>query len=173
MVILRSGKNVPFLGKNIPKRNQKKTSGRLTPTQVTNASQDSPKSILPRTGNEIESATFNSSKYSQTSTCSEVNSNDSVALVVTSNTNQTIEDESMISDSDQSTMIDDTLELTNYDDSELMDQSNHYCPSMQSHAIEQNHNSRAPYQSGTTNSNIDAKHTTQSNLCSVADLSWF
>ena len=169
MVILRSGKNVPFLGKNIPTRNQKKATCSLSQQQISNASPNVENWNSLATTNTMESLTFDSSKYSQISTCSASNSTVFEELELTSNS--TINDTRMLSDSDQSTMIDDTLEITNYDDSQFMEQSNGYCK--QSEAIEQHNDSRVYFQSGTTNFNTNEMHTTQSNLCSVADLSWF
>ena len=115
----------------------------------------------------MESLNSDSSKNSQISTCSARNSTVSEELELTSNS--TISDTSMLSDSDQITMIDDTLEITNYNESQFMNQSNHYCT--QSLAIGQDHDSRASIRSN--NFNTNEMHTKQSNLCSVADLSWF
>ena len=169
MVILRSGKNVPFLGKNIPKRNQKKGTCLSNQQKTSNASPNSENANILATTNTMESLTSDPSKYSQISACTASNSTVSEELELTSNS--TINNTSMLSHSDQITMIDDTLEITNYDDSKFMDQSNDYC--MQSEAIEQQHDSRVYFQSGTANFNTNEMHTTQSNLCSVADLSWF
>ena len=175
MVILRSGKNVPFLGKNIPKRNQKKATCLSTQQQISNASTNSENLNTSATTNAMESLTFDSTKYSQIFSCSASNSTALEELELTSNS--TIKDASMLSDLDQNTMIDDTLEITNYEDSQLMEHSNRDC--MQLHAIEQHNDSTVSFQSATvngtatTNFNINEMHTTQSNLCGVADLSWF
>ena len=167
MVILRSGKNVPFLGKNIPKRNQKKATQLLSEQHIINASLNAQNLDISMTANSMESVNSGSSKNSQISTCSARTSTVSEELELTSYS--TINDTSMLSNSDQSTMIDDTLEITNYDESQFMDQSNHYCT--QSLAIGHGHDPRASIHSGGTNTN--EMHTKQSNLCSVADLSWF
>ena len=167
MVVLRSGKHVPFLGKNIPKRNQKKSTCSPSQQQISNASTNAENLNTSATENSMVSLTSETTKYSQISTCSASNSITLNELELTSNS--TIKDASMFSD--QITMIDDTLEITNYDDLQFMDQSNGYC--MQSEAIEQHNDSRVCFQSGATNFNTNEMHTTQSNLCSVADLSWF
>ena len=169
MVILRSGKNVPFLGKNIPKRNQKKATCSPSQQYISNASPNSENLNNSATTNTMESLTSDSTKSSRVFSCSASSSTALEELELTSNS--TIKDASMLSDSDQITMIDDTLEITNYDDSQFMDQSNGYC--MQLEAIDQHHDSTVYFHSGTTNFNTNEMHTTQSNLCSVADLSWF
>ena len=165
MVILRSGKDVPFLGKNIPKRNKKQTHGQLSKQQLSNTSQSSQNLNLSSTSDAMKSSIRN---RSQISSCSTTNTTDSEELEVTANLGS--EDASMISDSDsEMTMIDDTLEITNYEDSRCMDQSNPYVSHSQ--AIQQCHGSRASYQCEIIN--VNASQSTQSNMCGVADLSWF
>lgn len=158
MVILRSGKNVPFLGKDIPKR------------KVSKGSQENPQKDCPKNSQQCNLTTINqenseelsSAETSQNTSRSSVSSTDS-----TERSNLAVGDSSMLSASDQSTMIDDTLEITNLDDSSYMNESN------QSHSRSTNafHNYEA---ASKCNSNTkDAINETQSNVCGVADLSWF
>ena len=165
MVTLRSGKDVPFLGKNIPKRN-KKTSGQLSKQQLSKVSQNSQNISLSSTSDAMESFISDLPKHSQISTGPDINTNNSVRLELTKNLAP--EDTSMMSDSDtECTMIDDTLEITNYEDSRCMDQSNQYF----SNATEKCHDNSISYQCENINDNT--RQSKQSNICGVADLSWF
>ena len=153
MVILRSGKNVPFLGKDIPKRKVSKVS-----------KEDSQHSNLSTIIEENTEELF-SSEASQNTSRSSVSSTDSTDM---ERSNLAVGDSSMLSGSDQSTMIDDTLEITSLDDAINMDESN------QSHS--RCTNAFYDYEAASKcNSNIklDAMNETQSNICGVADLSWF
>ena len=166
MVILRSGKDVPFLGKNIPKRNKKQASGQLLNKQLSNNCQNSQNLNPLSTTDATKSFTSDLTKHSQISTC--LTTSNAVDLERTQNL--TSEDASMISDSDSEiTMIDDTLEITNYEDSRCMNQSN--LSSSNSQATDQYPDSRASYQCETINE--DGRQSIQSNMCGVADLSWF
>ena len=168
MVILRSGKDVPFLGKNIPKRNKKQAPGQLLSQQLSNDCQNSQNLNSLSTSDATKSSTSDLTKHSQISTCPTINTSNSVVLELTQNLAS--EDASMISDSDSEiTMIDDTLEITNYEDSRYMNQSN--LSSSNSQATDQYPDSRASYQCKITND--DARQSIQSNMCGVADLSWF
>ena len=171
MVILRSGKNVPFLGKNIPKRYQKKATCLSDQQQISNASTNSEHLNVSVTANSMESLTSDSDSQISTGSVSNLAAMVQPMGELELTSNSAINDASMLSDSDQITMIDDTLEITNCDDSQFMGQSNGNC--MGSEDIEQQHDSRVYFQSVTTNFNTNEMHTTQSNLCSVADLSWF
>ena len=153
MVILRSGKNVPFLGKNIPKRRVSKVSEENSQENRQRNSQHSNLSTI------IEENT----QASQNTSRSSVSSTDSMER-----SNLAVGDSSILSGSDQSTMIDDTLEITNLDDSSNMDESN------QSHSRSTNafHNYEATSKCN-SNINLNAMNETQSNMCGVADLSWF
>ena len=168
MVTLRSGKDVPFLGKNIPKRNKKQTSGQLSKQQLSKASESSQNISLSSTSDAMESFISDLPKHSQISTCPDINTNDSVRLELTENLAS--EDTSMMSDSDtENTMIDDTLEITNYEDSRCMDQSNPYFSNSQT--TQKYHDDSTSYQCENINDN--ARQSKQSNICGVADLSWF
>ena len=168
MVILRSGKDVPFLGKNIPKRHKKQAPGQLPSQQLSNDCQNSQNLNPLSTTDAKKSSTSDLSQHSQIPTCPTINTSNSVVLERTQNFAS--ENASMISDSDSEiTMIDDTLEITNYEDSRCMNQSN---PSFSnSQAPDQYPDSRASYQCEITND--DARQSIQSNMCGVADLSWF
>ena len=73
MVTLRSGKDVPFLGKNIPKRNKKQTSGQLTKQQLSKASESSQNISLSSTSDAMESFISDLPKHSHISTCPDIN----------------------------------------------------------------------------------------------------
>lgn len=171
MVILRSGKDVPFLGKNIPKRHKKQAPGQLLRQQLSNDCQNSDDcqnlNTLSTT-DATKSSTSNLTKHSQISTCPTINTSNSVVLERTQNFAS--EDASMVSDSDSEiTMIDDTLEITNYEDSRYMNQSN--LSSSNSQATDHYSESTTSYQCEIIND--DARQSIQSNMCGVADLSWF
>ena len=93
MVVLRSGKHVPFLGKNIPKRNQKKSTCSPSQQQISNASTNVENLNTSTTENSMVSLTSETTKYSQISTCSASNSITLNELELTSNS--TIKDASM------------------------------------------------------------------------------
>ena len=167
MVILRSGKDVPFLGKNIPKRNQKQTSGQLSKQQLSKASQNAQIVSKMSTSGAMKSFTSDLPKHNHTSTCADINTTDSTRLELTENLAS--EDTSMMSDSDiECTMIDDTLEITNYEDSHCMNQSNPYFSNSQ---VTEKYHDNTTYQCEKINDN--ARLSKQSNICGVADLSWF
>ena len=161
MVVLRSGKDVPFLGKNIPKRNQKRTLENSQDNRPENAQQLNSSSIIGQNSQESLAP-----EACQNTSRSSVSSTDSIERSILAD-----EESSMLSGSDQSTMIDDTLEITDLGNSSNMDESN------QSFT-----HSRRPkgycrdYEAASecTNSiNHDAMIQRQSNMCGVADLSWF
>ena len=159
MVILRSGKNVPFLGKNIPKRRVSKVSEENSQENRQRNSQHSNISTII----EENTQELFSSEASQNTSRSSVSSTDSMER-----SNLAVGDSSILSGSDQSTMIDDTLEITNLDDSSNMDELN------QSHSRSTNafHNYEAASKCN-SNINLNAMNETQFNMCGVADLSWF
>ena len=168
MVTLRSGKDVPFLGKNIPKRSKKQTSGELSKQQLSKASESSQNKSLSSTSDAKESFILDLYKHSQISTCPDINTTDSTRLELTENLAS--DDTSMMSDSDiECTMIDDTLEITNYEDFQSMDQSNPYFSNSQ--VTEKYEDNSTSYQCENINEN--AMQSKQSNICGVADLSWF
>ena len=168
MVILRSGKDVPFLGKNIPKRNKKQAPGQLPSQQLSNDCQNSQNLNSLSTTDTMKSFTADLPKHSQISTCPTINTSNSVVLERAQNLAS--EDTSMISDSDSEiTMIDDTLEITNYEDSRFMNQSN--LSSSNSQATDHYSEFTSSYQCEIIN--VDARQSLQSNMCGVADLSWF
>ena len=168
MVILRSGKDVPFLGKNIPKRNQKQTSGQLSKQQLSKASQNAQIVSKMSTSGAMKSFTSDLPKHNHISTCPDINTIDSTRLELTENLAS--DDTSMMSDSDiECTMIDDTLEITNYEDFQSMDQSNPYFSNSQ--VTEKYEDNSTSYQCENINEN--AMQSKQSNICGVADLSWF
>ena len=157
MVILRSGKQVPFLGKNIPKRKVSKVSQEnADENRPTNAQQSDLSTII-----EENSEKLLSPETCQNTTRSSVSSTDSMER-----SNLAVEDSSMLSD--QSTMIDDTLEITNLDDSINIDESNH----SHSRFTNEHRDYDAAYKCN-SNTNQEAMNETQSNMCGVADLSWF
>ena len=160
MVVLRSGKDVPFLGKNIPKRNQKRTLENSQDNRPENAQQLNSSSIIGENSQESLAA----EAYQNTSRSS-VSSTDSIERSILAD-----EESSMLSGSDQSTMIDDTLEITDLGNSSNMDESN------QSSTHLRRPKEYRDYEAASkcTNSiNHDAMIQRQSNMCGVADLSWF
>ena len=168
MVTLRSGKDVPFLGKNIPKRNKKQTSGELSKQQLSKASQNAQNISITSTSSAMKSFTSDLPKHNHISTCPDINTIDSTRLELTENLAS--EDTSMMSDSDiECTMIDDTLEITNYEESRCMNQSNTYFSNSQ--ATEKYHDNSSSYQCENINDN--ARQSKQSNICDVVDLRWF
>ena len=167
MVTLRSGKDVPFLGKNIPKRNKKQTTSQLSKQQLIKASETSQNISLSSTSDAMESFISDLPKHNHISTCADINTTDSTRLELTENLAS--EDTSMMSDSDiECTMIDDTLEITNYEDSHCMNQSNPYFSNSQ---VTEKYHDNTTYQCEKINDN--ARLSKQSNICGVADLSWF
>ena len=147
MVLLRSGRDVPYLGNNIPKRNQKpkenEQENRSESEQQSNSS----------TINEEN--TQEASHYTSRSSVSSTESIERSSFAVG--------DSSMSSGSDQSTMLDDTLEITDLDESNQ---------SLTKSRLSKEHR----YDESISKSNITINHTmngTESNMCGVADLSWF
>jgi len=101
MVLLRSGRDVPYLGKNIPKRNQKPKENEQE--NRSESEQQSNSSTI------IEENIQKASHYTSRSSVSSTESIERSSLAVG--------DSSMSSGSDQSTMLDDTLEITDLDQS--------------------------------------------------------
>ena len=164
MVLLRSGKDIPFLGKNIPKRSPLSVSPRQTQrnekentsenSQQVNSEEDHPSSILPEPSDTCQNASLRSS----------VSSNDS-------NENSSLSVRDLSTASDQSTRIDDTLEITDYEDSCCTDKENQSF--VQSHTTKRYFDFAGSSQSITKIVNTDTINQTQSEVCDVADLSWF
>ena len=147
MVLLRSGKDVPYLGKKIPKRKQK---------QKENQQENRSKSEQ-----QFNSSTLieeNTQEASQNTSRSSVSSTESIER-----SSLAVGDSSMLSGSDQSTMLDDTLEITDLDESNQ---------SLSNSRLSK----EQPYYESISKSNItidDTMNETESNMCGVADLSWF
>ena len=169
MVLLRSGKDVPFLGTNIPRKNRRQIPEDTSEKESENIKN---KKYLQQAKNLSSKTDENTRKTNslpdmcQNTSRSSVSSNDS-----TEKLNLSVADSSMSLSSDQSTMIDDTLELSDCDDlhyTEHEDQS-----FSNSHDTNTYRNYADSSQSILTQPNPNATSETQSNICGVADLSWF
>ena len=160
MVLLRSGKDVPFLGTNIPRKNRRQIPEDTREKESENIKN---KEYLQQAKNLSSKTDENTRK---TNSLPDMCQNDS-----TEKLNLSVADSSMSLSSDQSTMIDDTLELSDCDDLHYTEHED------QSFSNSHDTNTYRKYthssQSILAQPNPNATNETQSNICGVADLSWF
>ena len=169
MVLLRSGRDVPFLGTNIPRKNRRQ----IPEDTRENESENNKSKKYLQQSNKLSSKTntrtsnlFQSPDMCQNTSRSSVSSNDS-----TEKSSLSVADSSMSSSSDRSTMIDDTLELSDCDDLHYMKHENQSFSNPHDTTTYRNYANSS--QSIATHPNPNATSQTESNICGVADLSWF
>ena len=160
MVLLRSGKDVPFLGTNIPRKNRRQ----IPEDNRENESENTKSKKYLQQAKNLSSKTDESTR--KTNSLPDMCQNDS-----TEKLNLSVADSSMSSSSDQNTMIDDTLELSDCDDLPYTEHENQSF--FNSHDTNTYRNYADSSQSILAQPNPNATSETQSNICGVADLSWF
>ena len=188
MVTLRSGKAVPYLGKNMPKRKTaKKTKKKQTEkSTVKNESAtfaapqpavfDNPNLLSVDDANEVPPCNASTSHENDFS----VSLNDISGT--TNQSNRSVLDES--SDDSAETMIDDSFEITDHDYDQLQDDSTEnealqmrepavrICLPVRANTNNENKEPRA--EDGADNNDDDkVKRKPLTDLCSVTNISWF
>ena len=191
MVTLRSGKAVPYLGKNVPKRktakktkkNQTEKSNDSKPSenlQMTPTEKEIPKAVQATTFAAAQPVAFHNSNPVDDS--NEVSLND-----ISGTTNQSkcsVLDES--SDDSAETMIDDSFEITDYDYDQHDLTENDEAFKMKEPAVRiclpvrqtTNNDNKEPnvtraQGSADNNDDNEVKRKPLTDLCSVTNISWF
>ena len=193
MVTLRSGKAVPYLGKNVPKRKTaKKTMKNRTEKsndlklsenlQITPTEKEIPQADQATTFAAPQPVVFDVSNPPPVDDSNEVSLNDISGA--TNQSKRSILDES--SDDSAETMIDDSFEITDYDYDHLASTENDEAFKMQEPAVRiclpvrgtTNDGNKEPNVSraeggADDNDDDEVKRKPLTDLCSVTNISWF
>ena len=191
MVTLRSGKAVPYLGKNVPKRKTaKKTKKNRTEKsndlklsenlQITPTEKEIPQADQATTFAAPQPVVFDVSNPPPVDDSNEVSLNDISGA--TNQSKRSILDES--SDDSAETMIDDSFEITDHDYDQLQDDSTEnedlqmrepavrICLPLRANTNNENKEPKA--EDGADNNDDDkVKRKPLTDLCSVTNISWF
>ena len=193
MVTLRSGKAVPYLGKNVPKRKTaKKTMKNRTEKsndlklsenlQITPTEKEIPQADQATTFAAPQPVVFDVSNPPPVDDSNEVSLNDISGA--TNQSKRSVLDES--SDDSAETMIDDSFEITDYDYDHLASTENDEAFKMQEPAVRiclpvrgtTNDGNKEPNVSraeggADDNDDDEVKRKPLTDLCSVTNISWF